>query len=92
MLKIFQECYNMAVENVSPIGTEINLKIFTLNCWGLKLVSKLKKERFHAIAEYLSQSGSGYDVVFLQEVWCRERMKEGMRVRTDTVMCSTTIV
>ena len=75
MLKIFQECYNMAVENVSPIGTEINLKIFTLNCWGLKLVSKLKKERFHAIAEYLSQSGSGYDVVFLQEVWCREHFE-----------------
>ena len=35
-------------------------------------MSKLKKERFKAIAEYLSQSGSGYDVVFLQEVWCRE--------------------
>ena len=62
----------MAEENVNHCDTEINLKIFTLNCWGLKFVSKLKKQRFKAIAEYLSQSGSGYDVVFLQEVWCRE--------------------
>ena len=41
-----------------------------MNCWGLKYVSKLRKERFNAIAEYLSRPpGSGYDVVFLQEVW-----------------------
>ena len=49
----------MAEENVNHSDTEINLKIFTLNCWGLKFVSKLKKQRFKAIAEYLSQSGSG---------------------------------
>ena len=51
---------------------EAIIKIFTLNCWGLKFVSKQRKERFKAITEYLSQRGSGYDVVFLQEVWVHE--------------------
>ena len=60
------------MSNISDNSSETNLKIFTLNCWGLKFVSKLRKERFKAISEYLSQNGSGYDVVFLQEVWCRE--------------------
>ena len=43
--------------------------MLTLNCWGLKYVSKLRKERFRAIAEYLTQyPGSSYDVIFLQVV------------------------
>ena len=43
--------------------------MLTLNCWGLKYVSKLRKERFRAIAEYLAQyPGSSYDVIFLQVV------------------------
>lgn len=51
--------------------------MFTLNCWGLKFVSKQRKERFAAIAEYLSEHpGSGYDVVFLQEVWVNEDYEE----------------
>ena len=46
------------------------LQVFTLNCWGLKFVSKLRKERFAAIADYLSEHpGSGYDVVFLQVIF-----------------------
>ena len=50
---------------------EVTFKVLTLNCWGLKFVSKLRKERFKAISEYIYNSGSEYDVVFLQEVWCQ---------------------
>ncbi|XP_018568210.1 putative neutral sphingomyelinase [Anoplophora glabripennis] len=46
---------------------ELELKIFTLNCWGLAVVSKNRKERIQAIAEVLATSQ--YDVVCLQEVW-----------------------
>lgn len=56
---------------------EVSIKVLTLNCWGLKYVSKLRKERFNAIAEYLSHPpGSGYDVVFLQEVWLNKDYDE----------------
>ena len=51
--------------------------MFTLNCWGLKVVSKLRKERFSAIANYLCEHpGSGYDVVFLQVIVYHDPINE----------------
>ncbi|KAF7281813.1 neutral sphingomyelinase [Rhynchophorus ferrugineus] len=59
----------------------LNLRIFTLNCWGLAVVSKDRKPRMHAIADLLASSQ--FDVVCLQEVWTdsdynliREKCKE----------------
>jgi len=46
-------------------GTDI--KVFTLNCWGLKILSKFRLERMEAIGHFLK--GSNYDIVLLQEVW-----------------------
>ncbi|SGZ53444.1 CIC11C00000005009 [Sungouiella intermedia] len=46
------------------------LKLLTFNTWGLKYVSKHRKERLNAIAHQLAQSD--YDVVALQEVWVQE--------------------
>lgn len=43
------------------------LKIFTLNCWGLRYFSKHRKLRIKLIAQHLSEND--YDIVFLQEVW-----------------------
>ncbi|KAF9654091.1 DNase I-like protein [Thelephora ganbajun] len=43
------------------------LRICTLNCWGLAVVSKYRKERVAAIAQALSDSS--YDIVALQELW-----------------------
>ncbi|KZT08647.1 inositol phosphophingolipids phospholipase C [Laetiporus sulphureus 93-53] len=43
------------------------LRVVTLNCWGLKYVSKHRKERIAAIADVLASSD--YDVVILQEIW-----------------------
>ncbi|KAH9929680.1 Endonuclease/exonuclease/phosphatase [Fomitopsis serialis] len=47
--------------------TENRLRILTLNCWGLKYVSKFRSERMSAIAHALASSD--YDVITLQEVW-----------------------
>lgn len=43
------------------------ISILSLNCWGLKYVSKRRKERLNAIAEKIAQEN--YDVVALQELW-----------------------
>ncbi|XP_044255447.1 putative neutral sphingomyelinase [Tribolium madens] len=45
----------------------MEFKVFTLNCWGLAVVSKNRRRRMQAIAEVLATSQ--YDVVCLQEVW-----------------------
>ncbi len=51
-----------------PGWTEI--RVFTLNCWGLLGISKKRKERMAAIGSYLSRGE--YDIVLLQEVWVAE--------------------
>ena len=42
----------------------VDLRLMTLNCWGLYGVSSLRKERMGAIAQYLSESD--FDIVLLQ--------------------------
>ncbi|CCE79630.1 Piso0_001708 [Millerozyma farinosa CBS 7064] len=52
-----------------------SLKLLTLNTWGLKYLSKFRKERLQAIADRLSSpasAGDEYDIVALQEIWCDE--------------------
>ncbi|KAK1217395.1 phospholipase C type enzyme [Marasmius sp. AFHP31] len=46
------------------------IRIFSLNCWGLKYVSKNRAERVRAIANFLSTVS--YDLVCLQELWVRQ--------------------
>ncbi|GJE85883.1 DNase I-like protein [Phanerochaete sordida] len=43
------------------------LRVFTLNCWGLKYVSKNRRERVEAITRVLADSD--YDIIALQELW-----------------------
>ncbi|KAL1410326.1 phospholipase C type enzyme [Vanrija albida] len=54
------------------------LKILSLNVWGLAFISKLRAPRLAAIANYLR--GADYDVVCLQEIWIHE---EFAQVRDD---------
>ena len=42
----------------------VDLRIMTLNCWGLYGVSSLRKERMRAIGQYLSETD--FDIVLLQ--------------------------
>lgn len=46
------------------------LSVLTLNCWGLKYISKLRIQRIKAIASHLASSATPhYDFVCLQEIW-----------------------
>ncbi|KAI0778727.1 Endonuclease/exonuclease/phosphatase [Trametes elegans] len=47
--------------------SETRLRLLTLNCWGLKYVSKFRTERVVALANALA--ASDYDVITLQELW-----------------------
>jgi sphingomyelin phosphodiesterase 2 len=57
-----------------------NLKVVTLNIWGIKYVSKNVQERLDHLIEALNQSD--YDIVALQEVWSHDadfvRIKESI--------------
>ncbi|OWB54601.1 hypothetical protein B5S28_g451 [[Candida] boidinii] len=74
--------YSERVRNLSFVHHARNLtyhpndsiKLLTLNCWGLKYISKHRKERLHAIAHRLASSDQkdDYDVVALQEIWVSE--------------------
>lgn len=46
------------------------LSVLSLNCWGLRVLSKRREERLHAIAHYLA--ATDYDIVGLQELWLFE--------------------
>lgn len=47
---------------------EAEVKLFTLNCWGLGLgISKNRDERMEDIGKFIAEQD--YDIVFLQEVW-----------------------
>uniref|UniRef100_A0A6J0TUH2 sphingomyelin phosphodiesterase n=2 Tax=Pogona vitticeps TaxID=103695 RepID=A0A6J0TUH2_9SAUR len=45
----------------------LQLRIFDLNCWGIRYLSKLQQERIELIGDVLSQEG--FDLALLQEVW-----------------------
>ncbi|EGV66653.1 DNase I-like protein [Yamadazyma tenuis ATCC 10573] len=49
-----------------------SIKLLTFNVWGLKYVSKFRKERIAGIVHKLRDPSEDYDVIALQEVWCEE--------------------
>ncbi len=52
---------------------EPGIRFLTFNTWGLKYVSKFRKERLREITNRLaSDEKHQYDVVALQEIWCEE--------------------
>jgi len=63
---VFPKTMSSNGENASTA----DVKIFTLNCWGLRFVSSRRVERMEALGRYLASSD--YDVVTLQEVWMGE--------------------
>ncbi|KAF9270690.1 inositol phosphophingolipids phospholipase C [Marasmius fiardii PR-910] len=48
--------------------SESKITVLTQNCWGLKYVSKLRRERIEALAIELANSEE-YDIITLQEIW-----------------------
>ncbi len=48
-------------------GREREVRLLSLNCWGLRILSKYRKQRLLAIGDRLALSS--YDIVALQEIW-----------------------
>ena len=49
-----------------------NLHVLSLNCWGLKYISKHRRERLQEIGAQLAQVSPLPDIVALQECWTQE--------------------
>ncbi|KAM8915483.1 sphingomyelin phosphodiesterase 2-like isoform 1-T3 [Spinachia spinachia] len=45
----------------------LNVRVFSLNCWGIRYISKHTHQRYAMIAELLCKEE--HDIVLLQEVW-----------------------
>ncbi|KKA30132.1 hypothetical protein TD95_001998 [Thielaviopsis punctulata] len=67
----------------APLPTEINL--VTLNCWGLKVLSKQRNERLATIGCRLAAASPSPDIVCLQECWCQDDY-EAIRRETRFVL------
>jgi len=55
---------------MEELPTEIT--VITLNCWGLKYISKLRNERLTEIGRQLAKASPAPEIVALQECWCQE--------------------
>ena len=64
-----------------PLDCSEALNIITLNCWGLKYLAKLRKERLDEIGRCLATATPVPDIVGLQECWTSEDYK---RIRHHT--------
>lgn len=49
-------------------ASRYDMRVLTLNCWGLWLISKKREQRIAALAQWLREHGHELDVVALQEV------------------------
>ncbi|KAF9454210.1 inositol phosphophingolipids phospholipase C [Macrolepiota fuliginosa MF-IS2] len=49
------------------MSAESQLRLLSLNCWGLKFVSKNRSERISAIVDSIARSS--HDIIALQEIW-----------------------
>ncbi|KAL0978782.1 hypothetical protein UPYG_G00175110 [Umbra pygmaea] len=48
-------------------SNSVRLRVFSLNCWGIRYLSKHRLQRYAMIGELLSKEQ--HDIVLLQEVW-----------------------
>ncbi|XP_051561827.1 sphingomyelin phosphodiesterase 2-like [Myxocyprinus asiaticus] len=53
-----------------PTAAPIRLRVFSLNCWGIRYLSKHCIERFVLIGDLLNKEE--LDITLLQEVWCEK--------------------
>ncbi|NXH06143.1 NSMA phosphodiesterase, partial [Loxia leucoptera] len=52
----------------------LRLRIFNLNCWAIRYLSKRRQQRVRLIGDTLHQEG--FDLVLLQEVWSEQDYSE----------------
>ncbi len=73
----------MATATLTSMPSELN--IISLNCWGLKFISALRKERLAEIGRQLAIASQSPDIVGLQECWTQEDYKS-IREQTRNVL------
>lgn len=61
----------------------VDVKVFTLNCWGIFYISSDRIARMKSIAQHLADAD--YDVVVLQEVWCQEDFQRIRSVASEAL-------
>ncbi|ENI00046.1 hypothetical protein COCC4DRAFT_75994 [Bipolaris maydis ATCC 48331] len=54
------------------IQSPTDIRILSLNCWGLKFISKLRNERLTEIGVQIAAASPQPDIVGLQECWTQE--------------------
>ncbi|KAL5615181.1 hypothetical protein BROUX41_005239 [Berkeleyomyces rouxiae] len=72
-------------KSVDMASTPNEIKLVTLNCWGLKALSKLRNERLATIGRRLAAASPAPDIVCLQECWCQDDY-EAIRRETRFVL------
>ncbi|KAI5248961.1 sphingomyelinase family protein [Aureobasidium subglaciale] len=58
-----------------------SIRVLTLNCWGLKFISKLRHERLVEIGNHLAKLSPAPEIVGLQECWTQ---KDYLAIRERT--------
>uniref|UniRef100_A0A093VI50 Inositol phosphosphingolipids phospholipase C n=1 Tax=Talaromyces marneffei PM1 TaxID=1077442 RepID=A0A093VI50_TALMA len=71
----------MAVDDGSPT----RIRILTLNCWGLKYLSKFRRERMSEIGRQIAIADDPPQIVGLQECWTQEDYKS-IRKQTKHIL------
>lgn len=69
---------SVTIPNVS--NDEFTVRVLTLNCWGLWLGAKKRRQRMAGIVRYLREVNC--DIVFLQEIWVSsdfEIIRDGLK-------------
>lgn len=72
----------MASDTTHPPAT---LRVLSLNCWGLKFISKLRNERLTEIGVQIAAANPPPDIVGLQECWTKQDY-EAIRDKTASIL------
>ncbi|KAG9800288.1 inositol phosphosphingolipid phospholipase C, partial [Aureobasidium melanogenum] len=62
-----------------------SIRVLTLNCWGLKFISKYRHERLVEIGNHLARVSPAPEIVGLQECWTQEDFN-AIRERTKHIL------
>ncbi|KAJ5489432.1 hypothetical protein N7539_004322 [Penicillium diatomitis] len=58
--------------SLPPTEPPTHIRILTLNCWGLKFISKFRHERLSEIGRQLALADTPPEIVGLQECWTQQ--------------------